>query len=166
MHSGGRIGCCGTNRKAGCCAARGFIAVAYIQSFSRDRTRAKSASMQCLMEKQTHPRFLSANQELRSALQRLESVANGTETVTDKDLNNISVRLMTVAPQVGDASRSETLDGDLQYEVAEYVKNIGALQGAMKKVCCVRMATRVHIDAEKRSADGLPNWIDGHEQAT
>jgi hypothetical protein len=120
--------------------------------------------MQCLEEEKMHPRSLSANQELRCFLQCLESVADGTRTVTDQDLDNISLRLMTLAPQIGDASRSETLDTTLQNEVAEYVKNIGALQGVMKKVRCAMTATRAHQETKNQNMGALPDLFGCHQQ--
>jgi len=61
------------------------------------------------MEHQTHARFFSANQELRDFLRRAECLAHGIGTVTEEDLKTISLRLLNLAPEVGDASRSETL---------------------------------------------------------
>jgi len=84
------------------------------------------------MKNQTHTRFLSANQKLRDFLRRAEGLATKSGTVTEKDLKQFSMRLMTLAPEIGDASRSETLDTSLQHEIAEYVKNLRALQGAGK----------------------------------
>ncbi len=95
------------------------------------------------MENQTHARIFSANQELRAFLRRAECLANGPGTVTEEDLNKISLRLMNLAPEIGDASRSETLDTGLQSEVAEYVKNLRALQGALEKVRCITLARKM-----------------------
>ena len=120
---------------------------------------ARSVSMECPMENQTHARLLSANQELRGYLRWVERMANGTGTVTEEELNKISLRLMNLAPQVGDASRSETLDAALQSEVAEYVRNLRALQGAIKNVRCVLLARRVQLEGKKRRTYGSRGWI-------
>src|ERR1700686_4911241 len=75
-------------------------------------------SMEHPMEIQTHARFLAANQELRDFLRRVVCLANGAGKATDDDVEKISLRLMNLAPEVGDASRSETLDTCLLSEVA------------------------------------------------
>jgi NTP pyrophosphatase (non-canonical NTP hydrolase) len=99
------------------------------------------------MENQTHARFLAANQELRDFLRRVASLANGTGKATEEDLEKISLRLMNLGPEVGDASRSETLDTTLLSEVAEYVKNLKALQSALEKVRNVMPAHRAQLKA-------------------
>ncbi len=99
------------------------------------------------MENQTHVRFLSANQKLRDFLWRAESLATKSGTVTERDWKQFSLRLMTLAPEIGDASRSETLDTGLLQEIAEYVKNLSALQGALDKVRSVMLARRVQAKA-------------------
>src|SRR5271165_3474339 len=91
-----------------------------------------SASLECPMKHQKHARFLSANQELRGFLRRAEGLANKAGKVTEEDLELISLRLTNVAPEIGDASRCETLDTALRSEVAEYVKNFKALQGVVE----------------------------------
>ena len=112
------------------------------------------------MENQTHARFLSANQELRDFLRRAEGMANKAGTVSEEDLEKISLRLMNLGPEVGDASRSETLDTGLLNEVAEYVKNLRALQSALEKVRGVIPARRARAKSDKRRTDGLQGWFD------
>ena len=112
------------------------------------------------MENQTHARFLSANQELRDFLRRAEGMANKAGTVSEEDLEKISLRLMNLGPEVGDASRSETLDAGLLSEVAEYVKNLKALQSALEKVRGVMLARRARLESKKRRPDGLQGWFD------
>ena len=126
----------------------------------------RSASMVYSMENQTHARFLAANQELRDFLRRVVCLANGVGKVTDEDLERISLRLMNLAPEVGDASRSETLDTSLLSEVAEYVKNLSALQGALEKVRAVIPARRARPESKKRRTDGLQGWFDPRQQIT
>jgi hypothetical protein len=99
------------------------------------------------MEDQTHARFLSANRKLHDFLRRAESLANNSGTVTERDLKQFSLRLMTLGPEIGDASRSETLDTHLLQEIAEYVKNLSALQGALENVRSVMLARRVQAEA-------------------
>jgi septal ring factor EnvC (AmiA/AmiB activator) len=122
--------------------------------------------MEFSMVNQTHARFLSANQELRDFLRRAEGLANKSGTVTERDLKNVSLPLMTLAPEIGDAARSETLDASLQQEIAEYVKNLRALQGALEKVRCVLLARRAQLKAANLHTDGLQRWADLHPQIT
>src|ERR1700682_1193979 len=116
--------------------------------------------MEFPMENQTNARFLAANQELRDFLRQLVCLANGVGKVADEDVEKISLRLMNLGPEVGDASRSETLDTGLLNEVAEYVKNVRALQSALEKVRGVIPARRARAKSDKRRTDGLQGWFD------
>jgi len=58
------------------------------------------------MDESTHTRFLSANQKLRDFLRRAK-VWQPRVVGDRKDLKQFSMRLMTLAPEIGDASRSE-----------------------------------------------------------
>jgi len=100
--------------------------------------------MESLMENQTHARFRWANQELREFLRRIASLANGTGTLSGGDLQRVAQRLMNTTPEIGDASRGGKLNADLQDQIAEYVRNFRALQGAMAKICCVTFARHSH----------------------
>jgi hypothetical protein len=122
--------------------------------------------MECRMENQTHARFLSANQKLRDFLRRAESLATKSGTMTERELKQFSLRQMAIAPEIGDASRGETLDTSLQQEIAEYVKNLRALQGALEKVRCVMQTRRVQLEAKKRRTEGPPGCADLRMQST
>jgi hypothetical protein len=122
--------------------------------------------MECLMEINKHERFLCANEELRDFLQRAEGLAKGTGSISERDLQALSQRLSTLAPEIGDASRSETLDADLRNEVAEYVRNLRALQTALEKVRCIMVARKLQIESQKRHLDGLQEWINAYNQTT
>jgi hypothetical protein len=122
--------------------------------------------MECLMESNKHERFLCANQELRGFLQRVEGLASGTCSISDRDLQALSQRLSTLAPEIGDASRSETLDAGLRNEVAEYVKNLRSLQTALEKVRCILLARKMQIETQKRHLDGLQGWVNAYNQTT
>jgi len=122
--------------------------------------------MERLMDNPVHAHFLSANQELREFLRRAEGLANGTATVTEDDLARVSLRLANLAPEIGDASRGETLNADLQDEIGEYVKNLRSLQGALEKIRCVMLARRVQLEAAKRHIDGLQSWVSAYQQTT
>jgi len=76
-----------------------------------------------------------------------------------KRFETFSLRLLTLAPEIGDASRSATLDTSLQQEIAEYVKNLRALQGALEKVRCVMLARQVQLGAAKGRMDRLQGWV-------
>jgi hypothetical protein len=118
------------------------------------------------MDQQNHERFLSANQELRDFLRRVENLVNGTGSITDGDLKALSQRLSNLAPEIGDASHSETLDTGLRIEVAEYVKNLRALQSALEKVHCIMLARKFQLEAAKRHLYGLQGWVNAYNQTT
>jgi len=118
------------------------------------------------MKNQTHARFQSANQKLRDFLRRAEGLATKSGTVTERDLKQFSLRFITLAPEIGDASRSATLDTSLQQEIAEYVKNLRALQGALENVRCVMLARQVQLGAAKGRMDRLQGWVDLDPQTT
>jgi septal ring factor EnvC (AmiA/AmiB activator) len=122
--------------------------------------------MEWWMNNQIHARFQSANQKLRDFLRRAEGLATRSGTVTERDLKQFSLRLITLAPEIGDASRSATLDTSLQQEIAEYVKNLRALQGALERVRCVMLARQVQLGAAKGRMDGLQGWVDLDPQTT
>jgi ABC-type phosphate transport system auxiliary subunit len=122
--------------------------------------------MECVMDQHKHERFLSANQELRDFLRRVENLVKGTGTITDGDLKGLSQRLSTLATEVGDASRSETLDSDLRNEVAEYVTNLRALQSAMEKVHCIMLGRKLQLEGAKRHLFGLQGWVNAYSQTT
>jgi hypothetical protein len=122
--------------------------------------------MEHWMKNQTHARFQSANQKLRDFLRRAEGLATKSGTVTERDLKQFSLRFITLAPEIGDASRSATLDTSLQQEIAEYVKNLRALQGALEKVRCVMLARQVQLGAAKGRMDRLQGWVDLDPQTT
>jgi hypothetical protein len=122
--------------------------------------------MERLMESHKHERFHSANEELSDFLQRVEGLAAGTCSISDRDLQALSKRLSTLAPEIGDASRGETLDADLQNEVAKYVMNLRALQTALEKVRCFMLARKMQIETHKRHLDGLRGWVSAYNQTT
>lgn len=118
------------------------------------------------MEDQTHARFLSANQELRDFLRRVERLASGTRTVSEDDLRQVTQRLLNLAPEIGDASRGETLDAGLQLEIAEYVKNLRALQDAIEKIRCVMLSRRTQFETAKHRIDGPQSLVNAYHETT
>jgi predicted nucleic acid-binding Zn-ribbon protein len=118
------------------------------------------------MERQKHERFQSANQELRTFLIRVDGLVAGTCSITEKDLQSLSQRMSSVAPEVGDASRGETLDAGLQSEIAEYVKNLRALQTALEKIRCFMLAHKLEIESDRRHLEGLHGWVTAYHQTT
>jgi hypothetical protein len=118
------------------------------------------------MENQTHERFFSANQELRDFLRRAEVLVKKRGTVSDEELETISQCLLNLSPEVGDASRSETLDPSLQREIAEYVKNLKAFLCALEKVRSIKLARRAQLKATKGPAGGLHGWVHVRPQTT
>ena len=118
------------------------------------------------MEYNKHERFLAANRELRDFLRRVEGLTTGTCSITEGDLKALSQRISTLAPEVGDASRSETLNLELRGEIAEYVNNLRALQIALEKVRCVMLARKMQLETKKRHLDGLQGWVNAYHQTT
>jgi hypothetical protein len=99
-----------------------------------------------LMELYKHERFRAANQELWEFLRRVEALASRSGTVTETELKTILDRMLNLAPEVGDASRSETLDGNLLSGIQEYVQNFRALQQAIEKIRCVILGHPLHLE--------------------
>jgi hypothetical protein len=118
------------------------------------------------MENQTHERFFSANQELRNFLRRAQGLVKRREIVSEEELDTISQCHQNLSPEVGDASRSGTLDASLQGEIAEYVRNLRALQGALEKARSVMLARRMQLEAKKRRTDGPQGWVHVRPQTT
>ena len=113
-----------------------------------------------------HERFAAANEELRGFLERVDGVANGIASVTDGDLRAVSQRIANLSPEVGDASRGETLDSQLQMEIDEYVRNLRSLQNALEKVRCIVMARKAQLESSKRHLDGLQSGMNAYNQTT
>lgn len=114
------------------------------------------------MDHHKHERFLSANEELRDFLQRVEGLASGTGSINERDLNALSQCLSTLAPEIGDASRVETLDADLRNEMAQYVNNLRALQIALDKVRCIMLTRKMELESHTRRLFGLQGWFNAY----
>jgi len=122
--------------------------------------------MERVMDPQKRERFDVANQELADFLERIDGLANGMTSVTEKDLQGLSQRLLMLAPEVGDASRGVTLDEELQDEVGKYVKNLRSLQIGLEKLRCVMLARRTQLDNERRHLYSLQEWVNAYNQTT
>jgi hypothetical protein len=109
-----------------------------------------------------HERFVAANEELRGFLRRVDGLANGTQSVSEGDLRSVSQRIANLAPEVGDASRGAALDEEVREEIAEYVRNLRALQTALEKVRCVMLARKVQIESAKRHVESVKGWVDAY----
>lgn len=109
-----------------------------------------------------HERFTAANDELRGFLRRVDGLVNGTQSVSEGDLRSVSQRIANLAPEVGDASRGATLDQSLQEEIAEYVRNLRALQTALERVRCIMLARKVQLESAKRHVEGVKGWVDAY----
>jgi hypothetical protein len=118
------------------------------------------------MQNQLHARFLLANQTLRDFLRRAQGLPNERRAVTEEELKIISARLITLAPEVGDAARGETLDAGLQVDIAEYVKNLGALLSTLEKIRNVTQARRMHWETGKQHTDEPRIGVDLCPQTT
>jgi ABC-type phosphate transport system auxiliary subunit len=109
-----------------------------------------------------HERFVAANEELRGFLHRVDGLVRGTDSVSEGDLRSVSQRIANLAPEVGDASRGANLDAQLQQEIAEYVRNLRALQTALEKVRCVMLARKLQIESAKRHVEGVKGWVEAY----
>jgi hypothetical protein len=124
----------------------------------RQLSASSATPMERPMENQKHERFLSANQELRAFLRRARDVARGIYTISEADLQSLSRRLSNCGYSVGEASRSETLDADLRSEIAEYVRNLRAIQKTLEKVRGVLQARRKRLETTEGRFAGLHGW--------
>ena len=104
------------------------------------------------MEQHKHERFLSANEELRGLMRQAESAANGANPISWGDFQRLSRRLSLRACSIGEASRMETLDTDLQGEIAEYVSNFGALQAALEKLRRVMLGRQMQLQLTRTAS--------------
>jgi hypothetical protein len=111
-----------------------------------------------------HDRFIAANQQLRDLLRRAAGFANGNGASTERDLMTVLGRLLALKPEIGDASRGETLDAQLRDEIAEYVKNFRALQRTVEKIRNVMLARRMQLETATRDIDGLLGWARTNQQ--
>lgn len=118
------------------------------------------------MQNQLHARFLLANQELRNFLHRARGLPHDRRNVTEEELKIISARIITTAPAVGDAARSETLDAGMQPGIAEYVKNFGALLSTLQNVRNLIQVRRMHREIGKQHADELGTEVELCPQTT
>jgi hypothetical protein len=97
--------------------------------------------MERVMTELNHEGFAVAINELRGFLRRMDA----TESVSEGDLRTVSHRIANLAPEVGEASRSATLNKFLQTEIAEYVRNFRALQAALDRLRFAMLARKVQI---------------------
>ncbi len=111
------------------------------------------------MELHSHERFIAGNQELREILRRAEGVGSADGRVTEEDLTAIGVRLQNLTPEVGDASRSETLDVRSLGEVAEYVKNLRTLQQAIEKIRSAPADRRARSEPARRNGSSIQHSL-------
>jgi hypothetical protein len=116
------------------------------------------------MERAKHQRFVAANRELRDFLRRTEGIAGGAGAVSEAELKVIWLHLVSLAPEIEGASSCETLDADLQEEIAAYVKNLRELQRAIETIRCVMLARNVELQAAKRHLDGLRGWVQAYQR--
>ena len=111
-----------------------------------------------------HKRFLAANRELRAFLRRAEGLASWADTASEEELRTIWRRLVELAPEVKDISSCETLDAEIQAEIAAYVKNLRALQQAAETIRCVMLARQAELRAAKKHLEGLQSWLCAYRQ--
>jgi hypothetical protein len=105
-----------------------------------------------MLEQHKHQRFLSANEELRGFMRQAESAANGTSLISWGDFQRLTHCLSLRTCSIGEASRMETLDSDLQGEIAEYVSNFGALQASLEKLRRVMLGRQVQLQLTRTAS--------------
>lgn len=110
-----------------------------------------------------HKRFVAANLELRAFLRRAEGLAGWAETVSEEELRGIWHRLVELAPEMQDGTGCDTLDTELQEELAAYVKNLRALQEAAETIRCVMLVRRAELESAKQHLKGLQSWIHAYQ---
>jgi hypothetical protein len=118
------------------------------------------------METQTSERCHFANEELRDFLRQAENLASETTTIREEDVCELSMHLISRAPEIGDASRGETLDAGLRMEIGEYVKNLRALQTTLEMVHSAVIARKLRMEKAKRRLGAFPEWPSAHYQTT
>ncbi|HVA94223.1 MAG TPA: hypothetical protein VNI36_04895 [Candidatus Dormibacteraeota bacterium] len=111
-----------------------------------------------MMKIQSNERCHTANEELRDFLRQAEVLADKSGTVREADVIALSSRLAGNAPEVGDASRGETLDAGLRVEIGEYVKNLRAVQSTIERVRYEILAHKLQTEMVNRQHDNLPGW--------
>jgi hypothetical protein len=118
------------------------------------------------MNGKAYERFTAANRELIEFLQKVDGLANGLDLVTEADLLSLSKQLATLAPEVEKTPLQETPVTPLPDEVAEYVRNLRALQLALETVRCVMLTRKVQLENAKRHLRGLQGWVNAYQQTT
>ncbi len=118
------------------------------------------------MDRQTYQHFAAANLELGVFLRKVDGLANGTELITEGDLQSLSRRLAELAPEVEGVPFQETPGDGMPNEVSEYVKNLRAVQAALETVHCVMLARKTHLDGARRHLRGLQGWVNAYQQTT
>jgi ABC-type phosphate transport system auxiliary subunit len=122
--------------------------------------------MERLVNNQRHVRFAAANCELREFRYKVDELAGGKETITERDLQALSQRLEMLSPEVGDASRASTLDKALQDELGNYVVNLRALQSALEKVRCIMLARKLQLESSRRHLHSVQGWVNAYGHTT
>jgi hypothetical protein len=122
--------------------------------------------MERLMGKKTYERFIDTNQELVDFLRKVDGLANGLDSITETDLLSLSKRLADLAPEMEKTPLLKTRAEAPPSEIAEYVKNLRALQLALETVRCVMLARKVQLENAKRHLHGLQGWVNAYQQTT
>jgi len=122
--------------------------------------------MERLVNGQTFQQFGPANRELVAFLRKVDGLANGSQSITEADLQDLSKRLATLAPEVENAPLLESRGEALPVEFAEYVNNLRALQLALETVRCIMLARKVQLDSAKHHLHGLQGWVNAYSQTT
>jgi hypothetical protein len=122
--------------------------------------------MDRLTDRQTYQQFATANCEFSIFLQKVAGLANGTESITEPDLQSLSRRLAALAPEVQEIRLQKAPEDELPNEISEYLKNLRAVQAALETVHCVMLARKNQLDGARRHLRGLQGWVSAYQQTT
>jgi len=115
---------------------------------------------------QTYQQFAEANHEFSEFLRKVDGLTNGTESVTEGDLQSLSQSLAALAPMAGEVLAAQAHDNEQQNDVTEYIRNLRSLQTALETVHCVMLARKTQLDGARRHLHGVQGWVNAYQQTT
>ncbi len=118
------------------------------------------------MESQNYQQFATANQEFSIFLQKVAGLTNGTDSITEGDLQSLSRHLAALAPIAGEVLAAQAHENEHQDDVTEYVMNLRSLQTALETIHCVMLARKAQLDGARRHLCGLQGWVNAYQQTT
>jgi hypothetical protein len=117
-----------------------------------------------MMPTDRYDRFVSANRELRSFLERVDELVHGTGDLDAGDLRAIGRLLETMAPEIGQTSTGVSGEAVLQAQIQEYIGHLRTLQLSLEQVRCMMFARLAQIGAARQHMNGLQGWANAYHQ--